>query len=64
MKILTIIGSPRQEGNSYQAARQVEGEMKKRGDYEFEYLFLKIPIPCMRGCFNCVSRGIEFPPQG
>ncbi|AXV40381.1 flavodoxin family protein [Methanobacterium sp. BAmetb5] len=63
MKILTIIGSPRRKGNSYQAARQVEEEMKKRGNYEFEYLFLKdTDLQACRGCFNCVSRGIEFCP--
>ncbi|CDG65875.1 MAG: hypothetical protein PWQ15_1011 [Methanobacterium sp.] len=63
MKILTIIGSPRRHGNSYQAAKLLEAEMKKRGDYEFEYLFLKdTDLQACRGCFNCVSRGIEFCP--
>ncbi|MDO5835781.1 MAG: NAD(P)H-dependent oxidoreductase [Methanobacterium sp.] len=63
MKILTIIGSPRRKGNSYQAARKLEKEMKKKGDYEFEYLFLKnTDLQACRGCFNCVPRGIEFCP--
>ncbi|WP_321422717.1 NAD(P)H-dependent oxidoreductase [uncultured Methanobacterium sp.] len=63
MKILTIIGSPRKKGNSYQAARKLEEEMKKQGDYEFEYLFLKdANLEACRGCFNCISRGIEFCP--
>lgn len=63
MKILTIIGSPRKKGNSYQAARKLEAEMKKKGDYEFEYLFLKdTHLEACKGCFNCVSRGIEFCP--
>ncbi len=63
MKILTIIGSPRKKGNSYQAACKLEEEMKKQGDYEFEYLFLKdTNLQECRGCFNCISRGIEFCP--
>lgn len=63
MKILTIIGSPRKKGNSYQAALKLEAEMKKKGDYEFEYLFLKdTHLEACKGCFNCVSRGIEFCP--
>ena len=63
MKILTIIGSPRKKGNSYQAARKLEDEMKKKGNYEFEYLFLKdTHLEACKGCFNCVSRGIEFCP--
>lgn len=63
MKILTIIGSPRKKGNTYQAARQLEEEMKKKGNYKFEYLFLKDANlePCT-GCFNCVPNGIEFCP--
>lgn len=63
MKILTIIGSPRKKGNSYHAAKNLEEEMKKKGDYEFEYLFLKdTHIEACKGCFNCVTRGIEFCP--
>jgi len=63
MKILTIIGSPRKKGNSYQAAKKLEAEMKNKGDYEFEYLFLKdAHLETCKGCFNCVSRGIEFCP--
>lgn len=63
MKILTIIGSPRKRGNSYQAAKKLEEEMKKRGDYHFEYLFLRdAHLETCKGCFNCVSRGIEFCP--
>lgn len=63
MKILTIIGSPRKKGNSYQAVKKLEEEMKRKGNYEFEYLFLKdAHLEACKGCFNCVSRGIEFCP--
>jgi multimeric flavodoxin WrbA/uncharacterized protein (DUF3820 family) len=61
MKILTIIGSPRKNGNSCRAARNLEEMMKQKGNYEFEYLYLKdVHLEACRGCFNCVSRGIEF----
>ena len=63
MKILTIIGSPRKRGNSYQSVKKLEEEMKRKGDYEFEYFFLKdAHLENCKGCFNCVSRGIEFCP--
>jgi multimeric flavodoxin WrbA len=63
MKILTIMGSPRKRGNSYQAAKKLEEKMKKKGDYQFEYIFLKdAHLETCRGCFNCVPRGIEFCP--
>lgn len=63
MKILVIIGSPKKRGNSYQAAKKLENEMKKKGDYEFEYLFLKdANLEACKGCFNCITRGIKFCP--
>lgn len=63
MKILTIIGSPRKKGNSYQAAKELEEEMKHRGDYDFEYLFLKdTHLEICRGCFNCISKGGDLCP--
>ncbi len=63
IKILTIIGSPRKKGNSYQATEKLEEMMKNRGDYEFEYLFLKdTDLKECRGCFNCLSKGIEYCP--
>jgi multimeric flavodoxin WrbA len=41
----------------------MEEEMKNRGNYEFEYLFLKdTHLEDCKGCFNCVSRGIELCP--
>lgn len=62
-RVLTIIGSPRRKGNSYQAAKKLEEQMKKKGNYEFEYLFLKdAHLESCKGCFNCVSKGIEFCP--
>lgn len=63
MKILTIIGSPRRQGNSFQAAKKLEERMKSRGDYEFEYLFLRdARLESCLGCFTCLARGVEFCP--
>ncbi len=63
MKILTVMGSPRKKGNSYRAARKMEEQLKKHGSYEFEYLFLKdTNLEICRGCFNCVSKGIDLCP--
>lgn len=63
IKILTIIGSPRKKGNSYQAAEKLEEMMKSKGDYEFEYLFLKdTDLKTCTGCFNCLSKGIKYCP--
>ncbi|WP_287680606.1 NAD(P)H-dependent oxidoreductase [Methanobacterium sp.] len=57
MKILTIIGSPRKKGNSYQAAKKLEEEMKKKGDYQFEYVFLKMLIWKLAGDVSTVCPG-------
>lgn len=62
-KILTIVGSPKKKGNSYQAAKKLEEMMTSKGDYEFEYIFLKdFNLEECNGCFNCISKGIEYCP--
>lgn len=60
MKILAIIGSPRSKGNTYKIVRRVEERMKKLGDVEFEYLYLKDADlkPCI-GCSLCLLKGEE-----
>ncbi|MFO7782391.1 MAG: flavodoxin family protein [Spirochaetia bacterium] len=60
MKILAIMGSPKGRGAGYRIVRSMELELEKRGDVEFEYLFLKDRElePC-RGCFLCVRKGEE-----
>jgi Multimeric flavodoxin WrbA len=63
IKILTIIGSPRKKGNSYQASDRLEEMMKSMGDYEFEHIFLKdTNLEMCKGCFNCLSKGIKYCP--
>lgn len=55
--------SPKKKGNSYQAAKKLEEQMKNRGDYDFEYIFLKdTHLEACKGCFTCISKGIEFCP--
>ncbi len=63
MNILAIMGSPKGRGNGSRIVEQVEAAMKKKGEAEFEYLFLKEADlqPC-RGCFLCVTRGEKFCP--
>ncbi|HML05497.1 MAG TPA: NAD(P)H-dependent oxidoreductase [Methanobacterium sp.] len=63
MKILAIIGSPRNKGNTYKVTKEVEERMKQIGNVEFEYLFLKdADLKMCSGCFNCVSKGKELCP--
>ncbi|MBL4933329.1 flavodoxin family protein [Clostridium paridis] len=64
MKILTIIGSPKGKGNTYDTALKVETTLKKINDkIEFEYLYLKDVnlLPC-KGCFQCFLKGEQFCP--
>jgi multimeric flavodoxin WrbA len=59
MKILAIIGSTR-KGNSYETTQLIEEKMKKKGNVDFEYLFLKdLGFGQCTGCHNCVIRGEE-----
>lgn len=63
MKILTVIGSPRKNGNTFHSAKKMEEQMHNLGDYEFEYLFLnEYTLYNCKGCFNCVSRGVKYCP--
>jgi len=63
MKVLVIVGSSRGKGNTYKVTKQLEEKIKKLGDVEFNYLFLKEANlkPC-RGCFTCVTRGEHLCP--
>ncbi|GAJ06215.1 unnamed protein product, partial [marine sediment metagenome] len=63
MKVLVIVGSSRVKGNTYKATKQLEEKIKKLGEVEFNYLFLKEANlkPC-RGCFTCVTRGEQLCP--
>ena len=62
MKILAIMGSPR-KGESYKITQMVEERMKKLGDVEFEYLFLKdANLKSCVGCEICITKGEESCP--
>jgi NAD(P)H-dependent FMN reductase len=57
MKVLVIFGSPRKK-NSYFVTKALETELKKLGEVEFEYLFLKdIDLATCIGCHNCLFFG-------
>jgi multimeric flavodoxin WrbA len=63
MKILAVIGSPKGKGDGYKIVQQIEEQMKKFGDATFEYLLLKDSnLELCRGCFLCVSRGVDLCP--
>ncbi|MGZ7044375.1 MAG: flavodoxin family protein, partial [Methanobacterium sp.] len=63
MKVLTIMGSPKRKGNTYRITRKVEEEMKKLGDVEFEYVFLKdLDLKSCLGCGVCMDKGEEICP--
>jgi len=58
MKVVVIIGSSRSKGNTYKVTKQLEEKIKKLGEVEFNYLFLKeANLKLCRGCFTCVTRG-------
>ncbi|MDF2505361.1 MAG: multimeric flavodoxin WrbA [Clostridium sp.] len=64
MKILTIIGSPRGKGNTYNVIKKVEEEIIKLDkNVEFEYLILKDSnLETCRGCFQCLEKGEQYCP--
>lgn len=62
MRLLAIIGSPR-KGNTLSVVKKLEIEMKKLGDIDFKYLYLKdLNLESCRGCLNCILKGEEYCP--
>jgi multimeric flavodoxin WrbA len=59
-RILAIIGSPR-KGETFNAVKRFEEELKKIEDVQIEYIMLKEYgfIDCT-GCHNCIKLGQEF----
>lgn len=58
MRVIAIMGSPKGKGSGYTVVRKIEDRLKKLGDVEFEYIFLKdTNLKTCIGCFNCVSKG-------
>ncbi len=64
MKILTVIGSPRTNGNTYKTVRIIEKELvEKNAEIEFEYVQLsKAGFELCKGCYVCIARGEELCP--
>ena len=59
MKFIAIIGSPR-KGDTLEAVRRLEAEMKKHGSAEFEYVMLsQVALRDCTGCHNCIMKGRE-----
>jgi len=59
MKVLAVLGSPR-EGDSFGLTQRVENHLKKLGDYEVAYLWLKdTDLGFCRGCYACLTTGEE-----
>ena len=63
MKILAVIGSPKGKGSGYEITSRIESQMKKHGEVEFDYLFLRDQnLKMCKGCFVCVTRGENLCP--
>lgn len=62
MKVIAIMGSPH-KGKGYQIVRKIEAALKRIGDIDFQYIFLKdVDLqPCI-GCFACIAKGETFCP--
>lgn len=63
MKVLAIHGSPRKKGTTYKMLQRVEQSLKKHGEVDFEYLFLKdANLQLCGGCGACLTVGEEACP--
>ena len=64
MKILAIVGSPRTNGNTYKAIKQIEQRfLEIDNTVEFEYVQLsKTKLEPCKGCFICIEKGEEYCP--
>lgn len=61
-KVTVIIGSPRKRA-TYQAAQELEKNLKSYREIEFEYVFLKdYHLDYCQGCCMCFERGEEYCP--
>ncbi|CAJ37081.1 NAD(P)H-dependent oxidoreductase [Methanocella arvoryzae] len=61
MKIIAIMGSPKGKGSGYKVVRMVEERMKRKGEVDFDYVFLKdANLQLCKGCFACVTKGKEY----
>lgn len=62
-KVLVISGSPRPKGNTFKVTSLVEENVKKYGEIEFDYYFLKkTNLEFCRGCLICMKKGEEYCP--
>jgi len=64
MKILEVIGSPKNNGNTYKTVKMVENRIKELdSDMEFETIQLATSnLKTCNGCYVCLSRGENYCP--
>lgn len=60
--IVAVMGSYRKK-HTYRTVQQFEERLRSRGEFDFEYVWLKdLDLRSCRGCFLCLERGEEFCP--
>lgn len=58
MKIIAVIGSPKRNGSGFKIVKMIEDRMKKLGEVEFEYIFLReANLLSCTGCYTCMAKG-------
>jgi multimeric flavodoxin WrbA len=65
LKILALIGSPRnEESYTYKVIRMIEQQMNRIQPTDVEYVFIeKVAVPFCDGCLHCVTEGEDSCPQ-
>lgn len=57
------MGSPRRNGNTHQVTRKVEEHLKKLGEVEFEYIYIRdYDLKQCLGCGSCFVKGEQTCP--
>ena len=63
MKVLAVMGSPREKSLTLKIIQMLEEKLQALGEIEFEYIFLKdLDIRLCSGCMLCFEKGEEFCP--
>lgn len=64
MKFLAIIGSPRNNGNTFAVVEKIANKLKSLGDIEIEYIFLsEVNLESCKGCCACLITGEIYCPN-
>ncbi len=63
MKVLSIIGSPRKNGNCWAIAHRIEEKIGSKSDVDFEHIFLSdLNFNLCKGCGICIQKGEDCCP--